>query len=151
MKMTNYVYKAVIIALFVVGVYDWFTSFMGAVAIFKLTENSPIYLWGFPVAISIGAIALNFITLDIWKETDRFSLMRFVWIAFLMYDFYTSYLGISQMVTGGNLLDWTYTSMFSAVSDLPFESIIVVLVLSFIVVVSPMSAFRIIKRLDSTE
>jgi hypothetical protein len=147
--MRLYVYRATLTALFIVGVYDWFTSFLGAAALFKLTKSSPFYLWGFPVAISIGATALNMITIDIWEYRNRLLFLKFVWVAFLIYDYYTSYLGIAEIVIGGNLFKLTFHSLFSVFRELTIELNIMVFVLAFIVVASPMSAFIIVHKMET--
>lgn len=145
--MTLLVYRIVIAGLLVVGVYDWFTSFVGAVSLFGLGSSSPLYLWGLPIALSIGAVTLNLITRDILESAQEFKFLRVVWLVFMLFDYYTSFLGIAH-IASGTLFEVSLANLGAVFKALTGEMRLVVAILSLIVVVSPMSAFMIIKKAD---
>jgi len=145
------VYRLAIVGLLVVGAYDLFTSFVGAVSLFNLSGESPLYFWGLPAAIGIGAFSLNLITQAIWDKRQGMRGIMLVWGAFLIYDYYTSYLGLANIVRGGEPWKMNLASIETVIQVLSLEQVAAITIIALIVVVSPMTAFVVIRRLSELQ
>lgn len=119
--------------------YDVVTSIGGGFAVFGLsnyTSPNPIIL-AFPIALAVGATALNFWTAQIWAESGSLALLRFAWFLFIVFDSYTTFLGIIGFMTSGGLWSFPHGSIEQAYNTLGQERFIFAAGASLIVVMSP--------------
>src|SRR4051812_18018943 len=98
-------YRIVMVCLAPCVAYDWLKSFLGAVAIFNIGQNSPIYFWGIPLALSFGAVGMNFVTTDVMAQNGGApGFMKIFWFVGLVYDAFTTFIGLTQVKVGEGLL-----------------------------------------------
>jgi len=104
-----------------------------------------------PAAIGIGAFSLNLITQAIWDKRQGMRGIMLVWGAFLIYDYYTSYLGLANIVRGGEPWKMNLASIETVIQVLSLEQVAAITIIALIVVVSPMTAFVVIRRLSELQ
>ena len=127
-----------ILALIPLVFYDIATSIGGGFAVFNISNigSTNTIITVFPIALGIGAIALNFWTKQIWSEGNILSL---IWILFLLFDVYTTFLGVVGFMSGNGLWAFPHSSIGEALNSLSVEKLLFAIVASGVVVVSPMS------------
>src|SRR5262249_11455595 len=94
-------YRVIGVLLIPAILYDWFTSLLGAAAAFQLNASSPLYVWGIPVVISLTALSINALTTDIFSEANPNGWLALFWFICIVYDSYTTYLGLAHIASGG--------------------------------------------------
>lgn len=139
-------YWLIIIALIPCVFYDWVTSLLGAIAIFGISnESSPVF-WGIPIAISIGAVAMNFMTTDVMAKNGAPEWMKIFWFLCILFDLYTTFLGLVQVRFGGEFFSIKTTDLIYIYSSLKITESLAFVVAALVFVVSPMATFWLWKR-----
>jgi hypothetical protein len=126
--------------------YDWLTSFLGAIAIFNITESSPAYLWGIPLAMSIGAVGMNFVTTEVMAKDGAPVFMKVFWFLCIVFDVYTTFLGLVQVKVGGGIFSIKTINPTTIFSQTNLAELIPFLVATMVFVVSPMASWWLFKR-----
>lgn len=148
--MSNQIKSLVIISLVTVSVFDWFTSFMGATAFFNLGKNSPIHLWAIPMFVSLGALMFNALTPEIINSRKKINEENSnsipipvvgIWVIAMIYDIYTTYLGLAHIKQGGSLFDMKPMNASIATEDMSLEEIGFLIIATAIFVAMPMFTY----------
>lgn len=139
-----------LIVLFPIMVYDFLTSLIGGYALFSLGTDDPLQdqsrllLHGIPWTLAAGAVVLNYWTLLLWRATENsMRFLRLPWILFLGYDFYTTFLGVAGLLDGAELFAFKFKSIGSVVDTLGTEQIVITLIISCVIVITPMTMYLI--------
>jgi hypothetical protein len=144
-------YRIVMVCLLPCVAYDWLTSFLGAVAIFNITQNSPAYFWGIPLAMSVGAVGMNFVTTEVMAETGGApGFMKLFWFLCIVFDIYTTFLGLVQVKVGGGLFSIQTIDPMQILPRTNPTELGAFLVATMVFVVSPMACWWLWKRSHST-
>jgi hypothetical protein len=130
-----------ICALLPLVFYDVVTSIGGGFAVFGISDyNSASSLLGaFPIALAIGATALNFWTGQIWAEGSSLAVIRLAWFLFILFDLYTTLLGVVGFMTGGGTWFFPHRTLEQAFNALGQEKSLFAIGASLIVTLSPMT------------
>jgi hypothetical protein len=128
--------------------YDWFTSFIGAVAALNLGANSPLPYWGLPLVVSLTALAINALTTDIFGEREVNPWLGLFWFVCLAYDAYTTYLGVAHIASGYGMTNIVETNLIHVLLRLPIETSIFLAFASAVLVASPMFCFWVEKKIN---
>ena len=132
-----------LLVLFPFMFYDGLTSVIGGHAILGIENRADehILLVALPWFCAAAAMVMNFWTFPIWKETKHtMPFLRIPWILFLLYDAYTSFLGVAGLLSGGQgLFDFRYRSVAEVTANFETEQIVFAVVLACLVVVTPMT------------
>ncbi len=140
-------YKVIIAMLVPCVAYDWLTSLVGAIAFFDLQSGAPFYMWGIPIAISIGAVAMNFMTTDILGQDGAPSWIKGFWLMCIVFDGYTTLLGLGHVKMGGGIFSIPTTVVGELLGKAGFEGLVVLLIATAVFVASPMAVFWLWKKI----
>lgn len=140
-------YRVVMVCLIPCVIYDWLTSFLGAVAIFNISGNSPLYLWGIPFAMSVGAVGMNFVTTEVMAEKGGApAFMKMFWFLCILFDVYTTFLGLIQVKVGGGFFSIKTIDPAVIFANIELPALGAFLVATMVFVVSPMACWWLWKR-----
>jgi hypothetical protein len=140
-------YRIVMLCLAPCVAYDWFTSFLGAAAIFNISEKSPGYFWGIPIALSFGAVGMNFVTTDVMaKDGGAPGFMRIFWFICLIYDAFTTFIGLTQVKVGEGLFAIRTIDPLVIMKQLTPMEAVAFIVGTMVFVVSPMASWWLWKQ-----
>jgi len=143
---TMFFYRVVMICLIPCVVYDWLTSFLGAVAIFNISSTSPAYFWGIPLAMSVGAVGMNFVTTEVMAEDGAPDFMKIFWFLCILFDVYTTFLGLIQVKLGGGIFSIKTINPLTAFGRTELPELAAFLIATMVFVVSPMATWWLWKR-----
>ena len=139
-------YWVIIVMLAPCVAYDWLTSLVGAIAFFGLQSGAPIYMWGIPVAISIGAIGMNFMTTEIFGQEGAPEWIKGFWFMCIVFDAYTTFLGLGHVKMGGGIFSIPTTNVIELFKKVGPEGLIVLAIATSVFVASPMACFWLWKK-----
>ena len=126
---------------------DWLLSFLGAKAFFNESQSPPALIWFIAGVLSVTALVMNFLTTEIFAETgSQGSLLKTLWIVCVIYDGYTTLIGIANMVAGAGLFSIATMNLFDLARTFTPQGMLFVLVASTILVASPMMAYWLLKK-----
>ncbi len=145
--------KGILIFAFFMGtVWDFFTSFLGIVYLFKVTKFDTQYIGVYLTAIVIALIMLG-LSLnadEIWAE-DAEDLYKFglrpLHVVSVLYDAYTSFVGTAQYLVLRDFNSGLLNVNFAVVwENTNFEEKATLLMITALVTVSPVLLAKVYKK-----
>jgi len=125
---------------------DWVLSFLGAKAFFSDANSTGLVII-IALVLSLTALVMNFLTNEIFIEAGAHgSFLRALWFVCILYDYYTTLVGIANMVAGAGMFSIATMNIFRLVQYFTLASGVFVLVGSTIFVASPMMTYWLWKK-----
>ncbi len=126
---------------------DWLLSFLGAKAFFSESRVDILLVMIISGILSLTALVMNFLTSEILGEEGAHgSFLRFLWFICIIYDFYTTVVGIANMVAGAGFFAIATMNIADLLKYFTPASGVFVLVGSTIFVTSPMMTYWLWKK-----